>query len=116
MNWHKSRLREEIQRELGIAIANDMRDPRIPSLVTVMKVELAQDCRDASVSVSMFGEDQEKKDAIMVLNKSASYLQHVLSQRIVAKFLPRLHFKLDKTLEQSERINELLDKIHDDLA
>jgi ribosome-binding factor A len=116
MNWHMSRLREELQKEIGIAIANNMRDPRVPDVVTVVEVKLAPDGRDATVLVSMLGNDDEKKEAIAVLNKGAPFLQHILGTRIVAKFLPRLHFKLDKTIEQSEHINELFKKINDDLV
>ena len=116
MNWHIHRLREELHKEIGWAIANRMRDPRIPPVVTVTEVRLATDCRNATVFVSIFGDDNVKKGAIAVLNNAAPFLQHVVAERIVVKFFPKLYFKLDKTLEQSQHINELLKEIHDDLV
>jgi ribosome-binding factor A len=32
------------------------------------------------------------------------------------KFVPKLYFKLDKSMEESEHINELLKEIKDDLV
>jgi ribosome-binding factor A len=116
MNWHLSRLREELHKEIGQAIAEQMRDPRIPEVVTVTEVRLAPDCRNATVFVSVMGGDKEKKEAVAVLNHAAPFLQHVISKNIVVKFFPKLYFKLDKSLEESEHINELLKEIKDDLV
>lgn len=116
MNWHVSRLREELHKEIGLAIAEEMRDPRIPDVVTITEVRLATDCRNATIFVSVMGTDKEKKEALAVLNHAAPFLQHVISKNIVVKFFPKLYFKLDKSLEESEHINELLKEIKDDLG
>ena len=64
MNWHVHRLREELHKEIGRAIANRMSDPRIPPVVTVTEVRLATDCRNATIFVSIFGDDNVEKGAI----------------------------------------------------
>jgi ribosome-binding factor A len=116
MNWHTQRLREELHKEIGLAIAEQMRDPRIPDVVTITEVRLAPDCRNATVFVSVLGDKAAKKEAVLVLNHAAPFLQHVVARRIVMKFIPKLYFKLDKTMEQSEHINDLLKEIKDDLV
>jgi ribosome-binding factor A len=116
MNWHTQRLREELHKELGLIIAGEMRDPRIPDVVTITEVRLAPDCRNATVFVSVMGDDAAKKAAVSVLNHAAPFLQHLVAGRIVMKFVPKLYFKLDKSLEESEHINELLNEIKDDLV
>jgi ribosome-binding factor A len=115
MSYHRERLREELHKEIGWAIANEMRDPRVPGIVTVTEVKLAPDCRNATVFVSIMGEEAEKKNAIDTLNKAAAFLQHVASKRIVVKFIPKLFFKLDNTIEQSNRLNDLFNTIRCDL-
>ncbi len=116
MNWHVERLREELRKEIGIAIAEQMRDPRIPDVVTISEVRLAPDCRNATVFVSVLGDDKSKKDALGVLNHAAPFLQHIVAKRIVMKFIPKLYFKLDKSLEDSERMGNLFKEIQDDLV
>jgi ribosome-binding factor A len=116
MNWHVDRLREEIRKELGLAIAAQMRDPRIPDVVTISEVRLAPDCRNATVMVSVLGDLAAKKAAIDVLNHAAPFLQHLVAKAIVMKFIPRLFFKLDKSLEDSEQMGDLFKEIKDDLV
>jgi ribosome-binding factor A len=114
-HYHFERLREQLQHEIGIVIAREMRDPRIPSVVTVTQVKLAQDTRNATVSVSIYGDDQVKNGALEALNAAAPYIQRMVSSRITIKNFPHLYFKLDNSLEHSQHINELLKEIKDDL-
>ena len=115
MSYHRERLREELHKEIGWAIANEMRDPRVPAIVTVTEVRLAPDCRNATVFVSVMGNEAEKKSAIGALNNGAPFLQHVVARRIVVKFIPKLYFKIDNTIEQSNRLNDLFNTIRCDL-
>jgi ribosome-binding factor A len=116
MNWHTQRLREELHKEIGLIIAGELRDPRIPDVVTITEVRLAPDCRNATVFVSLMGDAAMKKEAVAALNHAAPFLQHVVAARIVMKFVPKLYFKLDKSLEESDHLNELLKEIKDDLV
>jgi len=115
MAYHVDRLREELHREIGVAITNEMRDPRIPDIVTITEIKLAPDCRNATVFVSFMDEEVDKKEAIDTLNRGAAFLQHIVSKRIVVKFVPKLYFKLDKSIEQSNHIHDLFNAIRDDL-
>jgi ribosome-binding factor A len=110
------RLQEDFRREIAWAIANRVRDPRIPEIVTVTEILLAPDTRNATVMLSIFGEAAVQKEAIEVLNKAAPFIQNVVAQRIRIKHFPRLYFKLDKSLDYRERLDGLLEKIKDDLV
>ena len=115
-HFHFERLREQLQHEIGIVIAREMRDPRIPAVVTVTQVKLAQDTRNATVFVSIYGDDRVKSGAIEALNAAAAYIQRMVSSRITIKNFPHFFFKLDNSLEHSQHINELLKEIKDDLG
>lgn len=114
--YHFERLRETLHREIGTVIAQEMRDPRIPSVVTVTKVKLAQDTRNATVYVSIYGDDKVKDNALHALNAAAAFIQRTVSCRVTVKNFPRLYFKLDNSIEYSQHINELLKEIKDDLG
>jgi ribosome-binding factor A len=112
---HFERLREQLQHEIGIVIAREMRDPRIPPVVTVTQVKLAQDTRNATVFVSVYGDDRVKAGAIEALNAAAAYIQRVVSARVTVKSFPHLYFKPDNSIEHTQHINELLKEIRHDL-
>lgn len=115
LQWYNQRVKEQLRREITWVIANKVRDPRIPSVVTVTDINLAPDTRNATVMVSIMGELAEREPALIALNKAAPYIQNLVAQRVKIKHFPRLHFKLDESLDYSEHINELLDQIKDDL-
>lgn len=115
-HFHLDRLKEQLSREIGTVIAQEMRDPRIPPMVTITQLKLAQDTRDATVFVSIFGEEAAKKEAVKALNAAAAFIQRIVASRIVVKNFPRLYFKLDNSLEHTMHINELLKEIKDDLG
>ena len=114
-HFHFERLREQLQHEIGTVIAQEMRDPRIPSVVTVTQVKLAQDTRNATVFVSIYGDDKVKGGAIEALNAAAGYIQRAVAARVTVKNFPHLYFKLDGSIEHGQHINELLKEIRNDL-
>lgn len=114
-HFHKQRLSELIQRELSSILAREVRDPRIPSVVTIAGVTLSTDIRNATVHVSTYDEATSGADMVTALNKAAPFIQRVLASRITVKHLPRLYFKLDTTIEQTLHINQLLKEIQDDV-
>jgi ribosome-binding factor A len=114
-HFHFERLREQLQHEIGTVIAREMRDPRIPPVVTVTQIKLAQDTRNATVFVSVYGDDRVKDGAIEALNAAAGFIQRKVASRITVKNFPHLYFKLDISIEHSQHINELLKDISHDL-
>jgi ribosome-binding factor A len=114
--FHKDRLQEDFRREIAWVIAHRVRDPRVPSVVTVNEILLSSDTRNATVIVSIFGEEIAQKQAIDVLNKAAPFIQNIVAPRIRIKHFPRLYFKLDKSLDYREHLDDLLEKVKDDLV
>jgi len=113
--WHIERLREMLHREIGTVIAQEVRDPRIPGVVTVTEVKLAKDARNATVYVSVMGDDSEKQDALDALDGAAPFIKRTVASRVVTKNFPHLIFKLDTSIEYGQHIDELFRGIQDDL-
>lgn len=113
--YHIERLREQLSREITTVISRELRDPRVPEIVTVTEVKLARDARNATVYVSIMGDDFEKQDALDALNKAAPFIQRTVAGRVVTKHFPHLIFKLDTSIEYGQHINELFKEIENDL-
>ncbi len=105
------RVNEQVHRELGRLFQIHV-CPDAHALVTVTDVKVAEDLRDATVYVSVYGDDVRKAAVTALLEKRRAVLQHELSRRVILKFTPRLHFKLDDTAARADRIMSILEELH----
>jgi ribosome-binding factor A len=113
--FYHERIKEDLIREIGWVISNQMRDPRIPPVVTVIDLKLASDTRNATVFISILGDEATKKGALIALNRGAPFIQKLVAQKISIRHFPRLLFRFDESIERGTRIDELLKEIKDDL-
>jgi len=106
------RVDELLKQELA-GLIRDMKDPRV-GFTTVMDVRTSPDLRHARVYVSVLGDEEDKQETVGVLQRARGYLRARLGRDITLKYLPELHFELDRTLEQAARIDALLDELDPD--
>lgn len=82
-----------------------------PGVFTVTAVRCGRDLRDATVSVSVFGDDALKEKAMARLSRKAPRFQQIINREVRMKFTPRLVFKLDRSLEAGDETIALLDRL-----
>ncbi len=87
------RLEQALQRELSSLIAQ-LQDPRVPLVVTVERVKLSPDGRQARVLVSAL-EPEDEEGMLAALNGASGYLQHEIAEDLALKFTPKLRFFSD---------------------
>lgn len=108
------RINSEVQREMSSIIREDLKDPRIHPMTSVMTVEVTPDLKFAKIFVSVLGNDEEKEKTMEGLKKSASFARHQLAKRMNLRNTPELTFVLDTSIEygvtMSKKIDELKEK------
>ena len=82
-----------------------------PGLITVTGVNVGKDLRDATVSVSVFGDDALKETALKHLRHNAKRFQPAINSQVKMKFTPRLSFKLDLSIERGDEVLAILDSL-----
>ncbi len=87
-------------------------DSVAPGTVTVTKVSCGKDLRDATVYVSVFGDDAFKHRAIRHLQSRARRFQQAINAQVRMKFTPRLLFKLDLSIEKGDAVLALIDSLN----
>ena len=97
------------QERWGI-ILRELKEPRI-GFVTVTSVECTGDLREAKIYVSLMGSEQQVADCWKGLQSSLGFIRREIGKRIRLRFTPELSFALDKSLDYSAHIQELLLKI-----
>ena len=95
-------------------IREDLKDPRIHPMTSVMAVEVTPDLKFAKIFVSVLGDDNEKEKTMEGLKKSAVFARHQLAKRMNLRNTPELTFVLDTSIEygvtMSKKIDELKEK------
>ena len=84
-------------------------DTVAPGRITVTGVSCGRDLRDATVRVSVFGDDALKATALQHLKHNARKFQAIINREVRLKFTPRLEFKLDLSLEKGDEVLAILD-------
>ena len=57
-----TRINGEVQKEISNILRNEVKDPRIHPMTSVVAVEVAPDLKSAKIYVSVLGSEQEKTD------------------------------------------------------
>lgn len=83
-------------------------DTVAPGLITVTGVTCGKDLRDATVRVSIFGDDALKETALQHLKHNARKFQAIINREVRLKFTPRLTFVLDLSLEKGDEVLAIL--------
>jgi ribosome-binding factor A len=107
MKHRLERVNEVVKRELSELILRDLNfEPEV--LVTITAVDISPDLKRCNVYVSVIGASYQKSDAIAELEEHRASLQRELSKRVVLKYTPHLHFKLDNSIERGSRVIEII--------
>ncbi len=104
------KVQELMKQEVSKMILRELKDPRI-GFVTVTQVELTGDLREAKIYVSIMGSEEQVKDSWQGLQSALGFIRREIGRRIRLRFTPEISFALDKSLDYSAHIQELLLKI-----
>lgn len=103
-----SRISEEIKKEISSIIQNELKDPRLPDLISVVSVNVTKDLRYAKVYISVFGGNEQKENAIEGLKSAAGFIRKEIGHRMKLRYTPEIHFELDNSIEHGAYINKLI--------
>lgn len=109
-NFKSQRLEEDINRELT-DIFRELKDPRIDSMLSIVKCDLTRDLSHCKVYVSsLYGMESTKK-SVEGLKSASGYIKRELFARLKMRKCPDLHFIADDSIEYSTKINEIIKDI-----
>ena len=103
------RVGEMIKQSLSmIFIRNEAKIPNLETNnITVTEVRMSQDLKIAKAYVlPLGGKDADK--TIEKLKEHSFLIRKILSQKIIAKFLPKILFRKDESFEYAEKIENLI--------
>jgi len=100
-----------VKEAVSDAIAHHLNDPRISGLVSVTRVDMTTDLRNANVYISVFGSDETSQNkAFTAITHAKSRIQSLLASQVKSKFCPVLHFYKDEKFKKTLEILNLIDQ------
>ena len=113
MSGERMRKINELLREVIAEQVGDLKDPRI-GFVTVTAVDTAPDLRHTTVFYTVLGDEDTFADTHEALEHAAPYLQSIVARQVRIKYIPKIHFRVDETIERAMRINRILHDIEEE--
>ncbi len=111
MSRHRrSRLGEQLRRELSLKIDSLVRDPGLGP-VTVTGVDVTADLWLARVFVEVHGSAEEQAGSMAALRRAAPFLRSVISRELHIRRMPELRFHRDESIEAGQRIEAILREV-----
>ncbi len=109
----KRKLSGEIKKIIGNAILFEMKDPRIPPVVTITDVELAGDMKKVNIYISSIG-CEDVDELIALLNKASGFFRMKLGKELKTYNTPKPHFIYDNSIEKSLNMDKFLRELNKD--
>jgi len=111
MSFHRrSRLGEQLRRELSVKIRYLVRDPGVAPLA-VTGVEVSADLWFARVYVEPQGSEEERERTLAARGRAAPFLRSMLGRELHIRHMPELRFERDTSIGAEQRIEEILREV-----
>lgn len=112
MSKHRiDRISEEVKRVVSDIIRNNIRDPRVSSMCSVMDADVTPDLKYAKIYISVLGNDEEKQATIKGLNSAAGFIRRELGNTMKLRYSPEVIFELDRSIEHGANIMKLINEV-----
>lgn len=112
MSMKIERLNSIFVREMSYIVANETKDKDIKN-VCITSCKVTNDLSFAKLYYTVFDKNR-KKETALALKNAAGFLRTKLCERVDIRHTPELIFIFDDSIEYGEKIEHLIEKIHED--
>ena len=106
-----TRVNTEVLRELSNIIRNEIKDPRIHPMTSVMAVEVTPDLKTCKAYISVLGNQEAQEETMVGLKSAESYVRRQLARNLNLRNTPEIRFLLDQSIEYGVHMSKLIDEV-----
>lgn len=106
------RLSEQILRDISVLLEQQIGELHA-GLVTFTRVKLSDDLKYATVYYSSLGNDNQREIVARYLETEKKRIRKEVGHGLSMRYIPEFAFKFDPSIENSVRIEQLLNEIKD---
>jgi ribosome-binding factor A len=88
---------------------------RFSGLVTFTRVRVSDDLRYATVFYSYLGSESNRRSVEDYFRHEAGHIRKIVGAPLQIRHIPEFRFEFDPSIEESIRIEQLLNEIKDDI-
>ena len=104
------RVSEEVAHELS-SIIRELKDPRIAPLTSVVEAVVAPDLKTCKAYISVYGDEQEKKDTMAGLRSAEGFIRRELAHTLNLRNTPEITFFFDGSIERGVAMSKRIDEV-----
>lgn len=105
-----SRVGDEMQRVISQILREDVKDPRIPLLTSVVEVRMSHDLSHATIYLSVMADPKGKDDCKAAIMSASGFIRREVCKRVKLRIAPEMHYVFDESIERGMRLMDLIDQ------
>ena len=105
------RINAEVQRELSNIIRNEVKDPRIHMLTSVVSVIVAPDLKTCKAYISVLGSTEEGEATVDGLKSAEGFIRSQLAKNLNLRNTPQIQFILDQSIEYGVNMTRKIEEL-----
>lgn len=104
------RVRELLKREIGEVLRRELPVSEA-GMISVNDVDVGGDLQSAKVFVSVLGNEDQKRQALQLLQECRTRVQAQIGRDLVLKYTPVLTFVMDDSIEKGNRVLQIIEEL-----
>jgi len=108
------RVNSLIRQEISELLKRQVKDPRLDNFIAITEVCTSPDLKYARIFVSHLDGEGKKEETLNALASASCFLRSELFKQLRLRHTPELSFQWDDSLEQGDRLLQLIDEVTTD--
>lgn len=105
------RIASLLKEEISQLFITELRDPKL-GFVTITKVRVSDDLRNAKVYYSVMGNEKIRNEAQETIKKASKYIKGEIGHRVNLRYVPEISFFYDDSLDYADRIQNIINRLN----
>lgn len=103
------RLNNEVAKELGKIIREEIKDRRVSLMTSITDVYVAPDLKTCKVYVSVLGDEKELEETVLGLNAAKGFIRKELAHSLNLRNTPEITFIGDDSIAYGVNMSKMID-------
>ena len=110
MSRRVARVADALQAALAGLVQRELKDPRV-GMVTITRVDVSPDLRNARVYFSRFGDDADRQRSLEGLRSAAGFIRTQVARRLRLRVVPEIRFEIDENIEHAAHMARVFEEM-----
>ena len=107
-----TRINGEVQRFLADVIQNEIKDPRMNAMTSVVAVEVAPDLKTCKAWISVLGDEESQKSTLEGLKSAEGYIRSLMAKEMNLRNTPEIKFIMDQSIAYGVSMSKRIDEVN----